>query len=87
VGDLQHNSQRSLLPWVSLAINGILTSVDYDIPKIACPAFAEFVDFHTKPASLWWYVLNPTQSSFPEKEGLIDTDVLFRGVYGRKFEF
>jgi len=52
VGYLQHNPRRSLFPWVSLTINGILTSVYYEVPNIACAAFAEFVDFHSKPASL-----------------------------------
>jgi hypothetical protein len=64
--------------------NGILTSVYYEGPNISCAAFAEFEDFHSKPASLWWYVLNPTQSSFPEEERLIDTDVLFQCVYRAK---
>jgi len=49
---LQHNPQRSLFPWVSLTINVILTSVHYEVPNTACTAFAEFVDFHSKPASL-----------------------------------
>jgi hypothetical protein len=52
MGDLQHSSQRSLLSSVSLAINGILTSIDCEVPNIACATFAEFVDFHTKPALL-----------------------------------
>ena len=44
--------RRSLFSWVSLIINGILTSVYYEVPNIACAAFTEFVDFHSKPASL-----------------------------------
>ena len=84
---LQHNSRRSLFPWVSLAINGILTSVYYEVPNIACAAFAEFVNFHSIPPSLWWYVLNPTQSSFPEEERLVDTGVSFWCVYRGKLGF
>jgi hypothetical protein len=68
-------------------INGILTSVDYEVSNIACAAFTQFVDFHTKPASLWWYVLNPTQLSFLGEEGLINTDVLLWGVYGGNLDF
>ena len=50
-------------------------------------AFTEFIDFHSKPASLWWYVLNPAQSSFPEEERLVDTDASFWCVYGAKLGF
>jgi len=64
-------SSKKSFPWVSLTINGILTSVYYEVSNIACAAFAEFVDFISKPASLLWYVLNPTPS----------TQMLRSGVY------
>ena len=44
--------RRRLFPWVSLILNGILTSVYHEVPKIVSDAFAEFIDFHCKPASL-----------------------------------
>jgi len=43
-------SLNNSVPLVSLTINGILTSVYYEVPNITCAAFAEFVDFHSKPA-------------------------------------
>ena len=79
MGYLQHNPERSLFPWVSLTINGILTSVYYEVPNIACAAFAELVDFYSKPASLLWYVLNPTHLSF--RGGESSTQMFRSGEY------
>ena len=58
--------------------------------QTACAAFAEFVEFHSKPkAGLeWnWYVPNPNLSSFPKEERLVYTDVLFWCVYEENLDF
>ena len=47
---------------------------------LACAAFKESVDFHSKLASLLWYVLNPTQR-------LVNTDALFQHVYREDLDF
>jgi hypothetical protein len=69
---------------VSLAISGILTGVDCEVPRIACVLLQ----------SLWFFisnllcfggVLKPTELLFPEEERLVDSNVSFWHLYRGKF--
>jgi len=65
---------------MSLTINGILTHVYYEVPNIACAAFAEFVNFHSKPAlcdGVHW--IQPSRP-FQRRRGS-STQMLRSGVY------